>query len=112
MRGGSNIISGIHHLKQADDNFASFQREHPGSKGAKMFATIRKRILSAYHDVVSIHQLSNEIRTGIRNEWGGDVFAVSAITQKAALLTNCQREAVEAIIDDVLSGKGFKVVPE
>lgn len=105
MKGGANIISAIHNLKQANEHFESFQREHPNTKGAKLFGGYSKRLDWIFKDLVSHPLLTDEVRKGVRQEWESDVFSVPAINEKVALLNPEQREAIEEIIDQMLSGQ-------
>lgn len=112
MKGSSNIVSGIHHLKITDEHFASFQREHPHSKGAKLFNLYRTKINWILNDLLTHPFLTDDVREGIRKELASDVFTPSAIGERAALLPPQQRERVELLIEELLSGKEINVVQE
>lgn len=105
MKGGSNIISSIHNIRQAKEHFESFQREHPNTKGSTLFGGYAKRLDWIFNDLVSHPLLTDEVRKGVRQEWESDVFSVPAINEKVALLNPQQREAIEEIIDQMLSGQ-------
>lgn len=105
MKGGANIISSIQNIRQAKEHFESFKREHPNTKGATLFGGYSKRLDWIFNDLVSHPLLTDEVRKGVRQEWESDVFSVPAINEKVALLNPEQREAVEAIIDSMLSGE-------
>jgi hypothetical protein len=105
MKGASNLVSGIHCLKQAYDHFISFILEHPGTKGSKMLEGYNKRIKWIFTDISTNPLLPESVREGIKNEWNGDVFSVPAISEKVALLNPDQRELVETLIDGLLEGK-------
>lgn len=109
MKGGSNIISSVHSMRQAKEHFASFQREHPNTKGAMLFGGYEKRLDWIFKDLVTHPLLTDEIRQGVRQEWESDVFSVPAINEKVALLNPEQREAIEEIIDSMLSGEEIVV---
>lgn len=112
MKGGSNIISGVHCLRQALDHFESFQREHPGSKGDHLFAGYAKRLNWIATDLITHPLLPESVRSGVKAEWNSDAFAVPAIAEKAALLNPEQRESVEALIDQLLLGETLTIVKE
>ena len=105
MKGSSNIISSIHNLRQAKEHFYNFQLEYPNTKGAALFSGYEKRIDWIYKDLVTHPLLTQEVRDGVRKEWESDVFSVPAINEKVALLNPEQREAIEEIIDQMLSGQ-------
>jgi hypothetical protein len=99
----SNIISAIHHLRQAREHFEDFQREHPGSIGAKFFGTIITKIDWIYRHIVSFPKFPPPVVEGIRQEWASDSFQISSIAEKAALLMPAQRELIENVIDQYLN---------
>lgn len=98
----SSITQSLNKLKQATDLLEDFQREHKGSKGAKIAKIYIDRIFWIYLDFVSNPAFTEEVRNGIRNEWNGDVFAIDALTDKAGLLTPEKRLEVEDYIDGLL----------
>lgn len=105
----SNIISSVHALRQAKEYWEDFNREHPDSKGAKLFAVYKKKIEWIVNDLITHPVLTERIREGVKQEWNSDVFAVDAITEKVALLNPEQREGLEYIIDEMLKGETIKV---
>ncbi len=110
MKGSGNIVSAIHHLRMATDHFGSFVREHPGSKGSRLFETYKKRIAWIVTDLMTNFDLPSPAREGVKREWNSDAFAVPAIAEKAALLHPDQRELVETIMDLLLKGEEIKIV--
>lgn len=112
LRGGSDIISMIHHLRIAHDHAESFRREHPGTRGDAMMKKYADRITWIYEDIKSHPLLPSKVSEGIRNEWNSDVYAVDAIEEKIAILNPDQREIIEDIIDSVLAGEQIKVLNE
>ncbi len=108
MKGQSNIISGVHNLRQAHEQFSSFQREYPGSKGARIFGGYNKNIQRIVLDLITIPSLTDEVRDGVRAEWNSDVFVVPAIAEKSSLLNPEQRDMIEAAIDKMLDGKNVR----
>lgn len=109
MKGASNIISSIHHLRIAVEHWDSFCREHPGSKGAMLFKGDKKRVEWIVKDLITHIALPQSVRDGIKAEWNSDVFAPAAITEKAALLNPQQRDMVETLIDGLLNGEEIKM---
>lgn len=112
MKGGSNIISGINCLKQAYEHFSSFQREHPGTKGALLFSAYNRKIDWIYNDLITHPMLSDDVREGVKNEWNGDSFIIDAIAEQAALLSPQQREWLERVIELLLQGETIEIVNE
>jgi hypothetical protein len=104
MKGGANIVGGLHSIRQAYEQFESFQREYPNTKGANMFKRYNDKLLWIARDLISHEHFTEEIREGLRTEWNGDVFIVPAIGEKASLLKPEQRESIENVIDKLLEG--------
>lgn len=101
----SNTVSAIHHLKLAHEHFSDFQRQHKGTKGAKIFENYKGRIEYIYRDLITHRFFTPETIEGIKQEWNSDVFALPAIADKVSLLTPEQRDGVEQLIDALLSGE-------
>lgn len=110
MKGGANIISAVHCLAQAKAHFESFCREHPATKGERLFSGYGKKIEWIYKDIQTIPVLPDTVRQGIKAEWESDVFSVPAIAEKSALLNPEQREMVELMIDAMLAGEEVQIV--
>lgn len=110
MKGGSNIISAIHSIRQAYEHFCSFQREYPGSKGDRLMACFNAKLSFIAKEIITHPFLPEDVRMGVKKEWEGDVFSVDAITEKVALLTNDKRELIELVIDAMLAGEEIKIV--
>lgn len=110
MKGGSNIVSGIQHLKRAFEHFESFRREYPGSKGERLFKGFNQRLNWVYSEMSTSPFLPEDIREGIKKEWNSDVFTVDAIAENVALLSPEQRELVDTIIEGLLSGEQIQFV--
>lgn len=109
MRGQSNIVGGIHSIKQAHDHFQLFEFEHPNTKGAALFNSYRKKLHWIYRDLISNPALTQEVREGIKQEWESDCFDVPAITEKVELLNPKQRELIESIVDAMIRGEEINV---
>ena len=109
MKGSSNIVSSVHHLKMAYDHLESFCLEHPGTKGSRLFETYKKRLEWIVKDLVTHTELPESVREGIKHEWNSDVFAVPAIAEKSSLLNPEQREFIETVIDGLLNGEKITV---
>ena len=109
MKGSSNIISAIQSLKASKEYFDDFIREHKDSNGARMFKEFTKRIDWMANQLITHPFLPESVRVGIRKEWNSDVFAVPAITEKIAMLTPEQRNAVECVIEECLKGQSLTI---
>lgn len=105
MKGSSNVVSAIHNLAKAKAHFESFCREHPSSKGDKLFTAYASRLEWIYKDIITHPFISSEVVEGIKKEWNGDAFQVDAIAEQAALLSPEKRDLVEAIIESLLKGE-------
>ena len=107
---GSNIVSGIHSLKMAQEFFLDFTREFPDSSGSKLFDKYNKRIDWILNDLITHTSLPEDVREGIKEELKSDVFTVPAILEKVSLLRPEQRETIETLIDAALNGEEFRIV--
>lgn len=109
MRGQSNIVGGIHSMKQAHDHFELFEFEHPNTKGAAIFSSYRKKINWIFRDLVTNPALPQDVRDGLQQEWKSDPFEVPAINEKVELLNPSQRQIIESIVDAMLRGEEINV---
>lgn len=112
MRGATDLVSAIHHIKQAFEHLDSFRREHPGSAGARLFKTYQQKLEWIVKDFLTIPYLPSQVVEGIRKEWESDVFTKDAILDKVNMLNPEQREAIEAIIDQVILGQELKIIEQ
>lgn len=110
MKGGSDIVSAIHCIRQAYDHFESFQREHPGTKGAALTKNYNTKLEWVYRDLLTHPFLPEVVRSGMRREWQSDVFAVPAISENVALLAPEQRAFVERLIEAMLNGEQIEMI--
>lgn len=105
----SSIMLGFQGIKTSVEHFEDFIREHPGSKGAKLFNGYIKRLLWIKNDLITTPELPEKVIQGIKEEWNSDVFATSAIAEKVALLNPKQRDMVEFIVDKLIEGEKVNV---
>lgn len=106
----ANIINGIIELKKAKDLFEDAIRSMgKESKGAKLLKNYISKIEWIYTDMVTFPKFTDVVINGIRKEWASDSFTVDAITEKVAMLSPQQRDAIEKVIDKVLDGEMLEV---
>lgn len=110
MKGGSDIVSAIHCMRQAYEHFESFQREYPASKGAALMKNYNTKLEWVYKDLATHPFLPDVVRNGINKEWNSDVFAVPAISEQVALLAPEQRAFVERLIEAMLNGEEIQMI--
>jgi len=106
----SNIVSAIHHLRMAEEQYEDFIRDMPGSKGAILFKSYIKKIKWIYNDILTYPYINPEVKDGIKKEIQSDVFAIPAINEKISLISPEQRDIIEQSIDDMLSGVEVRLV--
>lgn len=106
---GSSVVSFIHHLKLADEYAKDFVRSAPGTRGAVIFDNYSKRIAWIFRDVVTYPHFGEEVREGMRKEIASDAFSYDSLTEKMALMNPEQREMLEGLLDDILTGKTIEV---
>jgi len=103
----SNIINGIIELKKAKDLFEDVVRQ--SGDGTKLISNVIKRIEQTKNVFTTSSLFPDVVIEGIRKEWAADSFTVDAITEKIALLSPEQREAIENVIDKVLEGESLEI---
>ena len=106
---GSSVVSFIHHLKLADEYAKDFVRSAPETRGAVIFGNYSKRLAWIFRDVVTYPHFGEEVREGMRKEIASDAFSYDSLTEKMALMNPEQREMLEALLDDILTGKTVEV---
>lgn len=109
MKGESDIVSGLQAMKRAHDHWDSFVRERPGTLAERMFGGYCKRLAWIANDLLTCPHFPPLVRDGIRKEWAADPFATMAIAEKAALLPPDQRDAIESIIDRLITGERLTI---
>jgi hypothetical protein len=105
----STIIQGIHYLKIALECFEDFKRQYPKGVGVKMVNNYSSKINWILNDLLTCNTLPERIRTDIRNEINSDVLAIPEIMGKISMLKPIAREAVEDLLDSLLSGAELTV---
>lgn len=108
----SYLIQGLHALRIAKDCFQNVQREMKGGLGETKGKRYERQINDIYTDFISTPQFPKEVRDGVRTEWNSDVFAVSAIAEKIALIPPDKREMIETLIDSLLNGEEIFITNE
>lgn len=109
MKGVSQLIDFVHHLKCAYEYMHGFRRDRPGTNAERIGGKYAAKIEWIYRDLISTPMFPEEIRAGLRLEWESDSFAIDAIVEKVALLTPEQRDAVENLIDCIHKGQKLKI---
>src|SRR5690606_38316879 len=94
-----------HHLKIAQEHMEDFMRDNSGSKGEKLFSKYSARIAWILTDMITHPFLPGEVREGIKREVNSDLFTVTAIHEKVALLNPVQRDLIEQALDQILNGE-------
>lgn len=112
MKGSTDLVSAIHHIKQAFEHLGSFRREYPNSAGARLFKTYQNKLEWIVKDFLTIPYLPKEVADGIRKEWEADGFTIDAILEKLSELNPEQRDAVEQVIDQILLGEQLTIIKE
>ncbi len=107
--GASDLVNAIHSVRQAYEHFGSFQRENPGTIGARLMKQYCAKLEWIYGDIITYPLFPQVIRDGIRAEWESDVFTTLAIQEKIAKLSPKEREVVETIIDCIIAGDDITV---
>lgn len=109
MKGTSQLVDAIHHLKCAYEYMTGFIRDRPGTNAERIGKNYSSRIEWIFKDLVSNPNFPEPVRYGIRKEWESDSFAIQAITEKISLLLPEQRESIENIVDEILAGRTIKI---
>ena len=107
MRGSSQLVDFIHHLRCAYEYMQGFKRDRPGTLVERLATNYAAKIEWMYKDLVTNPAFPIEVRDGLKNEWNVDTFATDAIREKLALLRDDQRLEIEKLIELVLDGQEF-----
>lgn len=105
----NSLILAIHNLRTSDEFMQDFIRSNPGSRGANIFKGYSNKIKWILQDIITYHHFSDEVREGLRKEMSSDAFSLDALLEKIPLLNPDQREAIEGVIDNLLSGKSIEI---
>jgi hypothetical protein len=106
----SSLVQSIQHLKLADEFMKDFMRQAPNSRGAFIFSGYSQKVNWILKDILTYPHFGDDVRNGIKAELKSDAFGVHAIFEKVPLLTPEQRDVVESLIEDMLSGKTLKII--
>lgn len=112
MKGASDLVNGLLHIRIAHHYWDDFRRELQGTKGQNLLKLYTSKLEWIYNDLITNPNFTEEVREGIRKEWNSDTFVVPAIQEKMALLNPDQRIVVEELIDLMLKGDEIKIVDE
>lgn len=110
MKGQIALVNSIIHLTVADQYMSSFVNDNPHTRGATIMRVYCDKIRWIQKDLITNPRLPEEVRQGIKNEVTGDVLVIPALAEKMALLSDENRQAVEVLIDGLLSGE--KIIVE
>ena len=105
----SNIIQAIHHLKISLEYFEDFSRQHPTGDSKRMIDNYKSKLRWVLNDLLTCNRLPEHIRKNIREEIESDVLAIPEIMDKIQMLKPDAREAVENLLDTLLSGAELTV---
>lgn len=112
MKGGSDLVQAMHHIKFAHEYLDSFRRDNKGSRADMLFKTYQNKLEWIVKDFMTIPYLPQSVRDGLRKEWESDIFTIDAITTNVSLLTPEQREIVDNIIESILKGEQIKIIED
>lgn len=106
MKAVSDLVGGIHSLKQAKQYFESFSREMGGgTAGDKLAKVVLGKIDFSIRELVTFPHFPTPVVHELKKEIDGDNFMVQAIAEKAYRLREDQREMVELMVDSMLAGE-------
>lgn len=109
MKGQIALVNGLMHLRIAQMNFQSFALDHPDTRGARLFNQYNDRINWILNDMVTNPLLPQSVRDGIKSDIQSDVLVIPSIAEKATLLTEENRLAIESLIDCMIAGETITV---
>ena len=105
----SNFITTIHHLRICAEYMDDIVRQAPGSRAAVLFEGYSKKIKWILRDISTYPYFTESIRDGIKTEIASDPLTYRAIMERISLLAPQQRDLLEFVIDDLLTGKQIKI---
>jgi hypothetical protein len=109
LKGTSDIVGTVHHLKIAQMHMDSFIAERPMASLTDTFKKIRPKIPWMYNELICNQDMPQIVRDGLRQEFNSDVLSVPAINYKVSLLSPQGRDAIEALVDQLLANEDFKI---
>jgi hypothetical protein len=112
MKGASDLVNGILHIRIAHHFWDSFSRELAGTKGANLMKNYSGRLEWIYNDLMTNPAFPSEVREGFRSEWKSDTFVLTAMADKLPLLTPEQRLIIEQLVDAIIAGEEIQIVHE
>lgn len=110
MKGVSQLIDYVHHLRCAYEYMQGFRRDKPGTNAERIGTKYAEKVEWLYKDLVTNPIFPEQIRDGLRKEWNSDTFAIDAIRERIALLLPDQRAAIETVIETIIKGEKLEIV--
>ena len=105
----SNFITSIHHLRICAEYMDDIVRQAPGSRAAVLFEGYSKKIKWILRDISTYPYFTDPIRDGIKTEIASDPLTYRSIMERISLLAPAQRDLLEFVIEDLLTGKQIKI---
>jgi hypothetical protein len=109
MKCTSDIVSTLHHLRIAQMHMDSFMNERKNAVLTGIFRAGKNKINWIFNELKAHPLIPQIVRDGINQEINSDVLAPSAIYEKIALLSPQKREAMEALIEELLNDNEIEV---
>lgn len=105
-----SLANAIIHLKTADMYMADFYNScDQQSHGRRVSSVYRQKIEWILNDLKTNTRLPDFVREWIKSEIEGDVLVIPALIEKISLLKEEGRQALEELVDCLLSGQELKI---
>jgi len=109
---GTSIIKAFYHTRHSKEQFSDFLRDYPNTKLGKNFNIYIKKLEWIERDFKTIPSLPQIVSEAMTKEMNGDILFPTAIAEKCLMLNEEQRETIEYLIDQMISGENIKVLKE
>lgn len=107
---GTSIIKAFYHIKHAQEQLSDFVRDYPDTRLIHFIKTYVKKLEWIERDFKTIPSLPHIVSEAMTKEMNGDILFPTAIAEKCLMLNEDQRETIEFLIDQVLSGESIEIL--
>lgn len=105
----SSLYFAFHNLKIAKEYFLDIYREHPTKSAGRISKLCSDKIDWIFNNVYTSSAIPKEVIEQLKNQLEADSLAIPEIMFKIVLLSGEQREALEFVINQLLSGQSLRV---
>lgn len=109
MGKNNSFRKAFHHLKSAKEYFDDAVRDSPRSIAGVCSKKYSERLSWIERDFATNTQLPTDMLEDFKKELNTDILFFESLSQKALQLTQRQKETLELILDNLISGEEITV---